>query len=89
MASNMIHGETRSANQHGTVIYLTYSYTSPPTPAKIRPHRRENRIHAPIPESIKAADRRLVQRPDAKGVQGGTGEIIPESMIFMKVVKNI
>ena len=37
----------------------------------------------------KAADRGLVQRPDAEGVQGGTGEIIPESMIFMKVVKNI
>ena len=28
----------------------------PPPPAKIRQHRRENRIHAPIPEPIKAAD---------------------------------
>jgi len=44
---------------------------SPPPPAKIRPHRRENRIHTPIPEPIKAADRGLVQRPDAEGFQGG------------------
>ncbi|MDL5502870.1 MAG: hypothetical protein QSU88_06600, partial [Candidatus Methanoperedens sp.] len=31
----------------------------------------EKVTHEPIPESIKAADRGLVQHPDAEGVQGG------------------
>lgn len=48
-----------------------FNISLPPLPpAKIRPDGRENRIHAPIPEPIKA-DRGPVQHPDAEGVQGG------------------
>ncbi len=49
--------------------YVVITRTDPP-PAKIRPHRRESRNHASIPEPIEAADRGLVQRPDAEGFQG-------------------